>query len=212
MFEIEYKGANSVIISTKKTKIIIDPKLSIVGLKDISTKDAVEIVTEHRFVVNDQDLNLLIDGPGEYGIAEFDIIGVPARRHIDTESDGLSSTMYRLEIGETRIGVIGNISEKLSDEQLEQLGVLDILIIPVGGNGYTLDAVGASSLVKMINPKCVIPVHYADKQLKYEVPQDELDLFIAELGVPVEETAKYKSKQQPVATQAPLTIIKIIRS
>jgi L-ascorbate metabolism protein UlaG (beta-lactamase superfamily) len=154
---------------------------------------------------------LLIDGPGEYGVADFDIVGVPARRHIDSENEGLLSTMYRVEVSETRIGIIGNIDGKLTDEQLEALGVLDILIIPVGGNGYTLDATGASSLIKMISPKFVIPVHYADKQLKYEVPQSEIDLFISELGAPVEETVKYRYKQQ-AAIQAPLTVIKIIRS
>lgn len=211
MFEIEYKGANCVVISTKKAKIIVDPKLSIVGLKDVPIKEAVELITEHRFAVNNPDSRLLIDGPGEYGVADFDIVGIPARRHIDSENEGLLSTMYRVEIDETRIGIIGNIDGKLSDEQLEGLGVLDILILPVGGNGYTLDATAASSLIKMISPKIVIPIHYADKHLKYEVPQSEVNPFITELGVPVEETVKYKYKQQ-VAAQAPLTVIKISRS
>ena len=211
MFEIEYKGANSVVINTKKTKIVIDPKISIVGQNDVSTKGVVELVTEHRFAVNSPDSILLIDGPGEYGVAEFDIHGIPARRHIDSESDGMKSTMYRVEIDETRIGIIGNVYDKLSDEQLEELGVLDILIIPVGGGGYTLDASGAASLVRMINPKIVIPVHYNDKQLKYEVPQDDIKLFITELGAPVEVISKYKSKQPSIA-QAPLSVIEIMRS
>ena len=211
MFEIEYKGANCVVIITKKAKIIVDPKLSLVGLKDIPIKDAVELITEHRFAVNNPDSRLLIDGPGEYGFAEFDIFGVPARRHLDSESEGLISTMYRVEVGDDRIGIIGNIYEKLSDEQLEELGVLDVLIIPVGGNGYTLDATGAASLIRLISPKIVIPVHFADKELKYEVPQSDLSLFIAELGAPVEVMAKYKSKQSPSA-QVPLTVIELIRS
>jgi len=211
MFEIEYKGANCVVISTKKAKIIVDPKLSIVGLKDVPIKEAVELITEHRFAVNNPDSRLLIDGPGEYGVADFDIVGIPARRHIDSENEGLLSTMYRVEIDGTRIGIIGNIDGKLTDEQLEGLGVIDILILPVGGNGYTLDATSASSLVKMISPKLVIPIHYADKNLKYEVPQAEIDPFIAELEAPAEETVKYKYKQQ-AAIQTPLTVIKITRS
>lgn len=211
MFEIEYKGANSIVISTKKTKLVVDPKLSIVGLKDLSTKEAVELATEGRFATSNQDATLLIDGPGEYGVAEFDIRGIPARRHLDSQSDGLASTMYRIEIGEVRIGIIGNIYEKLSDEQLEELGVLDILVVPVGGGGYTLDATGAAGIVRMIDPKIVIPVHYADKSLKYEVPQDELKLFIAELGAPVETVAKYKIKQLLVAP-ATLSVVEITRS
>lgn len=211
MFEIEYKGANCVVISSKKAKIIIDPKLSIVGLKDVPIKDAVELITEHRFAVRNPDSRLLIDGPGEYGVEGFDILGVPARRHIDTENEGLKSTIYRIEVGGARIGVIGNIDDKLTDEQLEKIGVLDVLIIPVGGSGYTLDATSAASLVRMISPKVVIPVHYADKHLKYEVPQGELSLFVAELGAPVEVVTKYKSKQVP-SVQASMTIIEITRS
>jgi len=211
MFEIEYKGANCIIISTKKAKLVVDPKLSIVGLKDVSSKGAVELATEERFATNGSDANLLIDGPGEYGVAGFDIKGISARRHLDSESEGMVSTMYRVEIGEARIGIIGNIYEELSDEQLEELGVIDILIIPVGGNGYTLDSTGAAGLVRMIDPKIVIPVHYADKSLKYEVPQDDLALFIAELGVPVETVPKYKLKQLPIVP-ATLSVIEITRS
>jgi L-ascorbate metabolism protein UlaG (beta-lactamase superfamily) len=211
MFEIEYKGANSIIITTKKAKLVVDPKLSIVGLKDVSTKGAVELATEERFATNDSDAIISIEGPGEYGVAGFDIYGIPARRHIDSENEGLASTIYRVEIGEIRIGIIGNIDKNLSDEQLEGLGVLDILVIPVGDGGYTLDPTDAASLVRMIDPKIVIPVHYADKSLKYEVPQDDLKSFVTELGVPVETVAKYKLKQLLIAP-ATLSVVEITRS
>lgn len=194
MFEIEYKGGNTVLISTKKAVIVADPKLSVVGLKDVVIKDAIELATESRFAINSQDAKLLIEGPGEYGVAEFDIHGIAAQRHLDSEDQEKTSTMYRIEAGDVRVGLIGNIYENLSDDQLEALGVLDILIIPVGGNGYTLDATGAANLVRKINPKVVIPVHYADKALTYEVAQDGLDLFTKELGVPVEQSVKYKVK------------------
>lgn len=194
MFEIEYKGGNTVLISTKKAVIVADPKLSVVGLKDVVIKDAIELATESRFATNSQDAKLLIEGPGEYGVAEFDIHGIAVQCHLDSEDQEKTSTMYRLEIGDVRIGLIGNIYENLSDDQLEALGVLDILIIPVGGNGYTLDATGAANLVRKIDPKVVIPVHYADKALTYEVAQDTLDLFTKELGVQVEQAVKYKVK------------------
>jgi L-ascorbate metabolism protein UlaG (beta-lactamase superfamily) len=211
MFEIEYKGANSVTIATKKVKIVVDPKLSIVGLKDISTKGAVELVTEARFAINSPDSIITIDGPGEYGVADLDIRGVPARCYTDDDAKPLLSTIYRIEIGESRIGVIGNICEKLTDEQLEELGTLDILILPVGGGGYTMDANGASALVRMIGPKAVIPIHYSDKNLTYEVPQEDLGLFVSELGAPVEVVQKYKVKQQ-LPSNMPLSVVEITRS
>lgn len=209
MFEIEYKGAGTVVISDKKNTVVTDPKLSLAGGKDVVVKDAVELATEERFVLNSPSSKLHIEGPGEYGFGDFDITGVAAQRHIDTDNDPKISTMYRIEIGDARVALLGNIYEKLSDEQLEEIGVVDTLIIPVGGGGYTLDATGAASLVSQIDPKIVIPVHYADSGLHYEVPQAELDEFIKQLGAPVEDGGvKYKVKTLPDT----LTVVKITRS
>ncbi|MEO5950817.1 MAG: MBL fold metallo-hydrolase [Candidatus Saccharimonadales bacterium] len=211
MFDIEYKGGNTVVITTKKTAAVIDPALSVVGLKDVSVKDAVEIATEARFATSHPDARILIEGPGEYETADFAVKGITAQRHIDTPDNGRASTIYRIEVGDARIGVIGNIAPKLSEDQLEALGLIDILILPVGGSGYTLDATSAASLIRQIDPKVVIPTHYHDDALAYEVPQDTLDTFVKELGAPVEVVSKYKVKSVAVLPDA-LTVIEVTRS
>ena len=212
MFEIEYKGGNTVVLSTKKASIVADPKSSLVGLKDQSVKDAIELATEARFAIPSDDVRLAIEGPGEYGIADFDIRGVAAQRHLDAETEPKASTMYRIDTGDFRVALIGNIYEKLNEDQLEELGVVDIVIIPVGGGGYTLDAEGAAAVVRSIDPKVVIPVHYHDDALKYEVPQAELDAFVGVLGAPTEEiTGKYKLKNAAALPPA-LTVMKVARS
>lgn len=209
MFDIEYKGGNGLIISTKKTELVIDPNLSVVGLKPLAVKDKVELATEARFAVNAADAILSIEGPGEYEIGDFSIRGISARRHIDNEESEAAATIYRIEVGDSRIALIGNIAPKLNEIQLEELGVIDILILPVGGNGLTLDATAAAGIVRAVDPKAVIPVHYADVSLTYEVPQESLDVFVKELAVPVEKvTGKYKIKT--VAALPPtLSIIEI---
>lgn len=211
MFEIEYKGGNGVIISTKQSTVVIDPKTSLVGLKDLPVKDSVEIATEPRFAIEHPEARLVIESPGDFEIGDFSISGTPATRHIDTANDEKIATIYRIEVNDIRIALLGNIAPKLSEAQLEALGVVDILIIPVGGGGYTLDASSAAALARQIDPKAVIPVHYADSHLTYEVPQDDLELFTKELGVPVEEVAKYKLKNA-TALPAVLTVIEIARS
>lgn len=211
MFDIEYKGANGVVIATKKTTALIDPKLSVVGLKDLSIKEAVEIATEERLATNGKDAQLCIEGPGDYELGDFSIKGASATRHIDTESDEKISTIYRILVGDVRIALLGNIAPKLSEDQLEVLGVVDMLIIPVGGGGYTLDATSAASLVRQIDPRVVIPTHYADGGIAYEVPQDTLDTFKKELGAPVETTAKYKVKSSASLPET-LTIVEVTRS
>jgi L-ascorbate metabolism protein UlaG (beta-lactamase superfamily) len=211
MFDIEYKGGNGVVIATKKTTAVIDPRLSIVGLKNLTLKDAVEIATEPRFVVDDRSTQLIIEGPGEYELGDFSVRGVSAVRHIDTDSAEKVATIYRIEVGDIRIALLGNIAPKLSDGQLEELGIVDIVILPVGGGGYTLDATSASSLVRQIDPRVVIPTHYADADLKYEVPQDTLDTFTKELGAPVDTVVKYRVKS---AASLPLvlSVVAITRS
>ena len=211
MFELEYKGANCIVVSTKKANVVVDPKLSIVGLKDASVKDAIELATEARFALTSEDAKLVIEGPGEYGIADFDIRGVAAQRHLDTENDPKVSTMYRIEAGDIRLAVIGNVYEKLSEDQYEELGLIDVLVIPVGGSGYTLDATGAAAVTRQVGPKIVVPIHYADDAIKYEVPQSDIDTFIAELGAPVEEAPKLKLKSAAALPQV-LTVFKLARS
>jgi L-ascorbate metabolism protein UlaG (beta-lactamase superfamily) len=97
----------------------------------------------------------------------------------------------------------------ITDEQLETLGVIDILIIPVGGFGYTMDAIGAAKIVRKIDPKVVIPTHYADAGTTYPVNQADLDDFIKELGAPVVEEDKLKIKAGSLPES--LTVVKLKR-
>lgn len=211
MFELEYKGGNSVVIAGKKATLVFDPKLSVVGLKDVNVSDAVVVGTESRFVGDVKTARVVIDGPGEYEVADFTIRGTAATRHIDTPDSEKLATIYRVECGDVRLGVIGNIDAKLSEAQYEALGVIDILILPVGGGGYTLDATSAAAVVRNAEPKVVVPVHYAGSGLTYEVPQDTLETFTKELGAPVEQTPKLKVKS--VAALPPtLTVVEVTRS
>jgi L-ascorbate metabolism protein UlaG (beta-lactamase superfamily) len=189
--DIEYKGGNCVVLSTKKATIVIDPKLSDLGLKDVAPKDAVIVATQSAFsVVTDE---VAVDEPGEYEVKNISIVGVPARRLIERD-DIQKATMYRIVIGDVAIAIIGHVATPLDEAQLESLGVIDIAIVPVGGSGYTLDAHQAVAVVRQLDPKLVIPTHYADKAINYEVPQMELEPFIKELGATHEVMPKLKLK------------------
>lgn len=212
MFDIEYKGANAVVFTTKKVRVVFDPKVSVAGGKDASVSGDVEVVTEDRFVVESTSPKLLFNGPGEYETGDVSLKGIAARRHIDTEEQGLQSTMYRVVIGDVRVAVLGNIAPKLDDDQLEELGVVDAVVVPIGGGGYTLDATDAASVIRQIEPRMIIPVHYSDPTLKYEVPQESIDTFVKELGVGIIEAgAKHKIKGASSIPEQ-MTIVQISRS
>lgn len=188
--DIEYKGGNCVVIATRQATIVVDPKLSALGLKDMASKDDVVVATQNDFAVPTDEV--AVDQPGEYEVKNISIVGVAAQRNID--ASGTLATMYRIANNDFAVAVIGHVATPLSDDQLEALGIVDVAVVPVGGSGYTLDAHQAVAVVRQLDPKIVIPVHYADKAISYEVPQMELEPFIKELGVPVEQAAKLKLK------------------
>lgn len=207
MFDIEYKGGNTIVIATKKVSVVSDPRQSLIGLKDLAGKDAVQLATEDRFAIRDSSYRLVIDGPGEYEVADVSIRAVPASRHIDAPDAPQLSTIYQIEIGDVRLALLGNIGPDLSDLQLESIGVVDIAVVPVGGGGYTLDATSAAKIIRQLEPKIVIPVHYSDGVLTYEVPQDTVDTFVKELGAPVETVTKLKVKNHTSIPDSLTTIV-----
>jgi len=145
--------------------------------------------------------------PGEYEISGIAMKGIAARGHMD-EANQKTATIYTIASGDTKIVVVGHIFPELSEEQLEQIGTVDLAIIPVGGNGYTLDGVGALSIIKKIEPKVVIPTHFADKAIKYEVPQQELAAALKGLGMePAETTTRYKARPSEPTTSTLLVVL-----
>lgn len=189
--DFEYKGGNCVVITSKQGTVVVDGKLTLSGLKDVQPKDAVEVATQPQFA--GADGRVTVDMPGEYEVNDISILGIPAGRMIDADGSQ-KATMFRLVFPGIAIAVVGHIAMPLSDEQLESLGVVDVLIVPVGGNGYTLGSHQAVELVRKIDPKVIIPTHYADEQVSYEVPQDELEPFVKELGVAHEVMPRWKIK------------------
>lgn len=190
--EIEYKGANCIVIKTKQATIVVDPKLSTVGLKDQASKADAQLATQSQFVVEGDVL--AFNSPGEYELSNISIVGIAAQTHTDTPEEGMRATMFRVDTGEVAIAIVGHVVAPLTDDQLEGLGVVDIAVVPVGGNGYTLDAHAAVQVVRQLDPKLVIPTHYNDADVRYEVPQADLEPFVKELGVAVEDMPKLKIK------------------
>ena len=182
MIEIEYFGGNSVKIIHNKQELIINPKRSHVGLTDLNVKQAIEAVTDAIFTVKNDDSILVIDGPGEYEVRGYSIKGIAINGYQDMGKQCKNNNIYIVEVDDVKIAIMGNIEPNLTDEQLENIGLVDVLILPVGGGGYTLYGKEAAKIVKQIEPKVVIPTHYAGSGLNYEVPQDTLDEFIGELG------------------------------
>lgn len=205
--ELQYHGANSLKISTKKSTVLIDPQSDVASLKVDIKKASAVLATQVVFLPANTLEAFVVDGPGEYEFEDYSVKGIPAQAHTAASGDK-SATMYWIHVNDIRVLVTGHIDAKLSEEQLESIGIVDVLVVPVGGNGYTLDAVGAATVVRAIEPKLVIPVHTADDGLKYDVPQAATELFIKELGAPVAEESPERLKFKTLPEQLTVQLLK----
>ncbi len=191
--EFQYFGGNCVRILTKDVSVVVDDNLSELGQKSQAKMGDILIYSGAHSEPS-VEAKMVIDQPGEYEVSKMSIIGLSARAHMDEEGHK-TATVYKLVAEDIKVLIVGHIYPDLSEAQLETIGLIDIMVIPVGGNGYTLDGVGALKIIKSIEPKVIIPVHYADKQLNYPVAQQELGVFLHSLGMePKESLAKFKVK------------------
>lgn len=203
--DLQFYGANCVSVTHKGTRLVVDDNLSDLGGKKVLKPEDVALFTGSHG--NSNAARLVFDGPGEYEVADISVIGIPARAHID-EPGTHNATMFKLVVGETTLLITGHIYPALSDAQLEAIGIVDVLLVPVGGNGYTLDPIGALKLTKTIEPKLVIPTHYDDKALNYPVPQQELSVALKELAMePKETTTKLRLKHGELSDVTQLVIL-----
>ncbi|HEY5442071.1 MAG TPA: MBL fold metallo-hydrolase [Candidatus Saccharimonadales bacterium] len=203
--ELQFYGANCIGVTYKGTRIIIDDNLATLSAKSVTKPTDVALFTGPHEA--GKEARLSFDAPGEYEVSDISVIGIAARSHLEEEGK-VGATMFKLVAGELSLLITGHIYPQLSDAQLEAVGMVDLLVVPVGGNGYTVDPVGALKLIKAIEPKLVVPTHYADKSLKYEVPQQELSAALKELGMETKETVvKLKLKPNELSDLTQLIIL-----
>lgn len=177
--EIDYKGANCVVIKDKNALIIVDPTDN-ASVRDLNNPDAIILVTQPQFTPAGDD-KFVIDMPGEYEHRDVSVKGIAVPAYLAADEKALGGTMYQIKTAGLSIAVIGHTPSPLSDSCIEELGEVDIVILPVGGGG-TLDAVDAAAIVRQLSPTVVIPTHFDDGQTKYEVPQAGLASFEKEMG------------------------------
>jgi L-ascorbate metabolism protein UlaG (beta-lactamase superfamily) len=197
--DISYLGEGGVKLSGRSLDIVCDPAAGAKAKADVATWSTITPEAGFEFAVPEGAL--VIDGPGEYEVKGVMITGVPARLHIDEQAN--RGAVYSILMDGVNVVVAGNIAGNLDESQVENLGQVDVLVVPVGGGGLTLDAEGAAGVVTQLEPSYVVPVHFDDGVSKYPVPQAKLDLFLKEMGVSPEPQAKLRlaGKEAPSETQ-----------
>jgi L-ascorbate metabolism protein UlaG (beta-lactamase superfamily) len=204
--DAQFYGANCIVLSTKQARIVIDDNLADLGKKTVTKPGDIVVFTGvHGDPASEP--KIVISQPGEYEVSGIIVHGIAARGHMDQEG-AKGSTLYKISSDELRILVTGHIYPELTDGQLEAIGTVDVMFVPVGGNGYTLDGVGALRLIKKVEPKLVIPTHYASEALNFSVPQRTLEEVLQSLAMePKETTTKLKLKSSELGENTQLIVL-----
>lgn len=204
--ELQFYGANCVTIATKQVRIAVDDTLADLGAKSVTKAGDIALFTGPH-AAPQRETKLVIDQPGEYEVSGASIYGIAARSHLE-EAGEHSATMYKIIMADMSVLVTGHIYPELTDGQLEAIGLVDAMFVPVGGNGYTLDGTGALKLIRKIEPKIIIPTHYDNSKLAFPVPQQTLEQALKSLAMePKETAAKLQLKPSAVTDVMQLVVL-----
>jgi len=138
----------------------------------------------HNFTQVVRDGAYEIRGPGEYEVAGVSVIGIPTYHDADKGAKHGRNTVYLIEIDDVRVCHLGDLGHKLDDAESEAVASPDVLLVPVGGRA-TMNAAQAAEVVRQLEPRYVVPMHYAIPGLKLEL--DPIDRFLKEMGVTAAE-------------------------
>ncbi|MDB5258827.1 MAG: hypothetical protein JWO73_35 [Candidatus Taylorbacteria bacterium] len=140
----------------------------------------------------------VISGPGEYEVKGVFIKGLPSVSHYGVGSKGaaagtteLVNTIYTVSLENMNLCFLGAIdTSELKTETVEALDEIDILFVPIGGEGV-LEPAKAYKLAVSLEPKLIIPMHYGDVGAK-----DALKVFLKEAGENPDPVAKLTLKKK----------------
>ena len=136
----------------------------------------------------------IIYRPGEYEIGGVFVTGYATQKKGE-----FKNTVFIIEFNGLYVAHLGNIDHVPTQREVERLGTVNVLLVPVGG-GASLSAAQAVETVRIIQPNIAIPMHYS---VPRTIPRlDPLEKFLKEMGIhEVEQT--YTTFKVPAADKLP---------
>jgi len=184
---ITYLGAESCKIQFGDTTIACNPVSKESKLKQAKYGSDIVMVTAHNpdfngieQVTHGERTPFVIDGPGEYEVKGVFIKGLPSVTNYSkngTKGEEKINTIYTITLESMNICFLGAISSpELKSQTIEELDEIDVLFVPIGGDGV-LDPRQAYRLAVSLEPKIIIPIHYGEIGT-----EDALKVFLKEAG------------------------------
>lgn len=197
--EIQFLGHSSFRIKGKKIIVVTDPYSKEVGFEMPRVSADIVTVSHEHFDHNAVDQvggtvrrkePFVIRAPGEYEVESVFVFGVASWHDKKKDGERGTNTIFAITFEGLRLVHLGDLGHKLADKQIEKVGEVDILMVPVGGN-YTIGPKEAGEVVNQLEPLVVIPMHFQTKKYKKDFGLEATaGDFLEELGVEAEPQEK----------------------
>jgi L-ascorbate metabolism protein UlaG (beta-lactamase superfamily) len=190
--------------------VVIDPYEDGIGYGPLRLKADIVCVSHaaagHNAVEAVKGEKRVIRGPGEFEIGGVFITGISTRRategtakkKADRKDD---NTLYLIDFNGLTIAHMGDLDYVPTQQQIENLGTVDVALIPVGGGGG-LNASQAAEIVSLLEPSIVIPMHFRTPEVSVKL--DSLNKFLKEMGLSAskaQESLKITHSELPEETR-----------
>jgi L-ascorbate metabolism protein UlaG (beta-lactamase superfamily) len=178
--EITWYGHSCFLFKDKKgRKLLTDPFDNSVGYA--LPNENVDVVTishhhfDHDYTESLAGVPNVLDKCGFFYSCDIPISGLPSYHDKDKGAKRGENILFVFEMDEFRLCHLGDLGHELYADDIDKLGKIDILFIPVGGN-FTIDGKEASELAKRIKPHLIIPMHYKTPALSF--PLESVENFV----------------------------------
>ena len=188
--EITWYG-NSCFRITERNKatVVTDPfDAGMAGYNPLKLKSEIVTISSNDLSHNNISVvkgsPFVINGPGEYERGDVFITGIQTSPLLPKDKE-LRNTIYVFDYGEITVLHLGQINSVPDQTLVEELGNINIALVPVGSGGG-LNASKAAEVISMLEPNIVIPMQYETPYSKLEL--DPLSKFLKEMGLTELET------------------------
>lgn len=209
--EIKWHGLSCFRLTERgMASVVTDPyDHKVAGLEALKLRAEIITVSHdapgHNFVSAVKGHSRIITGPGEFEIGGVFITGVQTNRRTKNSAKELRNTLYVFDYDGITIAHLGDIQKVPNQTEVENLGGVNVALVPVGGGG-SLNAAKAAEIVSLLEPGIVIPMHY-------QLPESSLKLsplsrFLKEMGVgKIEPVPSLKVTRSSVPTESRVVVL-----
>ncbi|GAB4504900.1 MAG: MBL fold metallo-hydrolase [Anaerolineales bacterium] len=170
--------------------VVTDPFEDSIGYEPLKLKADIVTVSHdasgHNYIEAVKGTTHIIRGPGEYEIGGVFITGVQTDSHGKKSNGQPRNTLYVFDYDGITVAHLGDLKQVPTQTEVEALGSVNVVLVPVGGGGG-LNAAKAAEVVSLLEPNIVVPMHYATPAAKLKL--DSLDKFLKEMGLSAAEKA-----------------------